>query len=192
MSGDWSASLSEYNPRNDLIASASEDVLRSTMKAVCQRDRSAHDFVVWRLHRALNSSSSSRVSGGSATEGGRAKRGRSQTCAGCRLEYDEKENREGVCSYYRWHPRESLRLYVCVSSRTIHTDALFLEEPEMDSKSDAWVDWDEGCHPSNFEEVPDGYRFFCCDKDGTAEGCEKYMHVPSKGVEARGARTRRC
>ena len=58
----------------------------------------------------------------------------------------------------------------------------------MNDDDDVWADTDFDIHDTSFEEVPEGYNYSCCDKDGTSEGCENHMHVPTVAVTTKTAR----
>ncbi len=48
-----------------------------------------------------------------------------------------------------------------------------------------WADHDPDCHgdPESFEDDPDfaeGFKWDCCEKDGSASGCVTTKHRPRK------------
>ena len=60
----------------------------------------------------------------------------------------------------------------------------------MEVERDWWVDHDENCHgpintDKNREEFPEGFRYDCCDQDGTAEGCNRGNHVEEENTTKR-------
>ncbi|KAM0815541.1 hypothetical protein AB5N19_01340 [Seiridium cardinale] len=52
---------------------------------------------------------------------------------------------------------------------------------ECDYDSSVWGDWDTNCFgeqdcEENREEYPDGFKWSCCDKNGTHPGCTRGQH----------------
>ena len=56
---------------------------------------------------------------------------------------------------------------------------------EPDYTGDFWADHDEACHgiidtDEMQAEYPEGFTWMCCDKPGTAEGCNTGRHIEKK------------
>lgn len=50
----------------------------------------------------------------------------------------------------------------------------------MDESDDFWADTKCGFEDTSFDECPLGYTFPCCGKNGEAEGCQQFLHVPDR------------
>lgn len=55
-------------------------------------------------------------------------------------------------------------------------------ELECDRHADVWADHDEDCHgpidtKENREDLPEGFRWGCCDGEGDADGCVEGRHL---------------
>jgi hypothetical protein len=69
-------------------------------------------------------------------------------------------------------------------------DLLIVHAGELVVHEASFVDWEEDTHgpmdsASNRQDYPDNFRWTCCDKDGTREGCLHSAH------RVAGARKRR-
>ena len=103
-----------------------------------------------------------------------------ETCVCCDEDFEVNTQREdGECVF---HP-----------GRFMNIDAVMTLTPrlgELVVHEASFVDWDEGPHgsmdtPSNRRDYPENFRWTCCDKDGTRDGCVHGVH------RVAGARKRR-
>jgi hypothetical protein len=85
---------------------------------------------------------------------------------------------------------------MCFSSRYVHKplqsscETLTAHAGELVAHEASFVDWEEDTHGPmdsvfNRRDFPEKYRWTCCDKDGTKEGCVHSTHRTA------GARKRR-
>ncbi|RKL46078.1 hypothetical protein BFJ72_g2987 [Fusarium proliferatum] len=87
-------------------------------------------------------------------------------CVQCDQAFTHQDNTETSC---RYHPGELI----------------------VDDTEDFWADHDEDCHgeidtPEMREEMPDGFRWTCCDKLGGRKGCTKGTHQADPAKSRRG------
>ncbi|KAF5551761.1 hypothetical protein FNAPI_7367 [Fusarium napiforme] len=87
-------------------------------------------------------------------------------CVQCDQAFTHQDNTETSC---RYHPGDL----------------------DVDDTGDFWADHDEDCHgeidtPEMREEMPDGFRWACCDKLGGRKGCTKGKHQADPAKSRRG------
>lgn len=98
---------------------------------------------------------SPRVVSNGVANGVKRLRSRYATCTNCSEAFEVTDDGRYSCV---WHPGER----------------------EPDYKSETWWDHDEDCHGriSDLEdEYPEGFKYSCCDRVGTAEGCRIGTHL---------------
>ncbi|KAF5607006.1 uncharacterized protein FSUBG_5464 [Fusarium subglutinans] len=108
-------------------------------------------------------------------------------CVQCDQAFTHQDNTETSC---RYHPGTltSPDFSVCVF---VAMRLMTLGELIVDDTEDFWADHDEDCHgeidtPEMREEMPDGFRWMCCDKLGGRKGCTKGKHQADPAKSRRG------
>jgi len=108
-------------------------------------------------------------------------------CVQCDQAFTHEDNTETSC---RYHPGTLTSPYssVCMF---VGMRLMTLGELEVDDTEDFWADHDEDCHgeidtPEMREEMPDGFRWTCCDKLGGRKGCTKGKHQADPAKSQRG------
>lgn len=114
-----------------------------------------------------------RVVSNGVANGVKRLRSRYATCTNCSEEFEVTNNGEYSCV---WHPGmlELAFPYTCPKLNDS------LGEKEADYESETWWDHDEDCHGriSDLEdEYPEGFKYSCCDRVGTVEGCRIGTHL---------------
>ena len=93
------------DPRNNLIDIASEKAVKNLLKRLCDQDRFTHDTVTREFSKAQKQERRQLKDKGAEQS---LKRKRMEVCRGCYEDFDPGSDTKGQCSYYRYHPGESL------------------------------------------------------------------------------------
>ena len=171
-------SRSRSSPRADLVNTVPAQILRDLMNAICDDDHKTHNLVLKKLSdkASKNATAPSKEMGQRGT-----KRKHLPVCKGCGVEFDPTDNAIGSCKYYLCHPSthifsthgvDEYQSQVFVLTKSTHLEVAF---QDLD-REDVWVDT-YGGDPDSFDEVPEGYTFYCCGGDGLSPACSSYKHV---------------
>lgn len=116
-------------------------------------------------------------------------RSRFATCKTCNEEFDVETNGKESCI---WHP--GTVLYPPIVSSTCFTCRVVIAyhtpgDSEVDDNAECWGDyeiWREGCpKEERFDDMPEGFVFHCCEREGTSGGCKIGTHVEGSSSSKR-------
>ncbi|GAW22289.1 hypothetical protein ANO14919_118250 [Xylariales sp. No.14919] len=154
------------------IASASEDIIRAILIALCQdpvQEKKARDYFV-ELHRFRSKQlggedndpanpDKSNENGG-CTNGNESSKRRAiseiRICSLCKEPFNENENTPDTCLYHSG----------------------YMEVGDDSSIWEEWEDWRDGNPESaeNKEQYPEGYKWSCCEEPIESTGCTRGSH----------------